>query len=218
MIKNVFFDFNGTLLDDVDLCLKIEQNLMVKEGLRPYSKREYLDHFKFPVSEYYKSVGFETNKYKDLAYYFNNEYNTRWESETKLFPEVKESLGKLKSKGYKLYCLSASPYDFLVFQLKTLGILDYFDDVCGAQNSLAYGKIEYGKEFIKSHNINSSDTIMIGDTVHDYEVSKAFLFKCILFSQGHNSRFRLEELNANIADNYLELIKEICDFNETKQS
>ena len=27
MIKNVFFDFNGTLLDDLNLCFKIEEEI-----------------------------------------------------------------------------------------------------------------------------------------------------------------------------------------------
>ena len=39
----------------------------------------------------------------------------------------------------------------------------------------------------------SNDVVMIGDTVHDYEVSQAMDTDCILISSGHNSRERLEE-------------------------
>src|SRR5574344_426364 len=216
MIKNIFFDFNGTLLDDVNICLTIEQEMMAMEGIKPYSKEEYLALFKFPVLKYYSEVGFAKNRFLPLADYFNSEYAKRWENNSKLFPSTKETLLKLKSEGYKLYCLSASPYDFLVDQLKILDIFDIFDGICGAKNNLAFGKIEYGKIFIKENNINPKETVMVGDTDHDFEVSKAFGFKCILFSQGHNSRRRLEVLNTDLADNYDDILKDINKLNEAK--
>ena len=37
MIKNIFFDFNGTLLDDVFLTFDVENNLAKKYGVPPFS-------------------------------------------------------------------------------------------------------------------------------------------------------------------------------------
>ena len=44
MIKNVFFDFNGTLIDDIDLTLDIENKLLVQRGLNAVTKEFYLDN------------------------------------------------------------------------------------------------------------------------------------------------------------------------------
>ena len=66
MIKNVFFDFNGTLIDDIDLTLDIENKLLVQRGLNAVTKEFYLDNFCFPVINYYKKSGFDLTKMSDL--------------------------------------------------------------------------------------------------------------------------------------------------------
>ena len=57
MIKNIFFDFNGTLLDDVFLTFDVENNLAKKYGVPPFSMEKYLDVFCFPVRDYYEKIG-----------------------------------------------------------------------------------------------------------------------------------------------------------------
>src|SRR5574344_484793 len=206
MIKNIFFDFNGTLLDDLDLCCDIEQKMMIKYNLRPYSKKEYCDKFFFPVREYYKETGFPDEEFQVIADFFNEQYYHRWFSETKLYPDVKECLINLRKLGYKIYCLSATEDVFLKNQLDCLGILDCFDGICGANNNLGMGKIAYGRLFAKEHNVKSNETIMVGDTIHDYEVSQDLGYGCILFSEGHNSINRLKTIGVPMFNNYKELI------------
>lgn len=205
MIKNIFFDFNGTILDDLDLCLAIEDEMMLSHNIRPYSMEEYKDKFYFPVKKYYHDVGFKDDKFVELANYFNNQYALRWKKETRLFNDCKNTIIKLKNEGYKIYCLSASEINFLCEQLKYFEIYDLFDGICGAQNGFAAGKIEYGRKFISDNNINVNETIMIGDTIHDYEVSKEFGFETIIVSFGHNSKKRLLTLNVPVCDSFNEV-------------
>lgn len=209
MIKNVFFDFNGTLLDDLDLCCEIEFTMMSSYGLKPYTMKEYCDKFYFPVKNYYHDVGFKDEDYPMLAEFFMKSYSERWLGETKLFSGCKDALLNLKKKGYKLYCLSATKYGLLKEQLKFLNILECFDDICGARDNMAHGKIDYGKAFIFEHKIDPAETIMVGDTEHDYETADALGFKCIMFSKGHCSRWRLEKLPCPICDSYSQIVEEI---------
>lgn len=214
MIKNIFFDFNGTILDDLNLSLAIEDEMMASRGIVPYTMEEYRDKFSFPVREYYKQCGFDDNEFEVLANYFNNEYASRWKKETYLYKDCKEVINALKQEGYKIYCLSASEINFLIDQLKYFGIYDLFDGICGARDGYAAGKIQYGREFIKENSINTNETIMIGDTYHDYEVSKTFGFKTVLVSIGHNSKKVLENLDVPICDSYKEIKKTIEDYKD----
>jgi phosphoglycolate phosphatase len=202
MIKNIVFDFNGTLLDDLKLSVDIEEALMINNGLRPYTLEEYLDKFFFPIREYYRYIGIKDENFSKSAEYFNNEYNSRWSKETSLHSGVIKALKDLKKAGYRLFVLSASEEEFLISQLKALGIYEYFDGVCGARNDLAYGKIEYGKTYAKEHHIEPNETGIIGDTCHDFEVANELHFKCILFTKGHNSKARLEKLGVKTFDDF----------------
>ena len=49
-MKYVIFDFNGTLVDDIDLCIT-SLNILVKKYLNrdTVTRKEYKDVFGFPV-------------------------------------------------------------------------------------------------------------------------------------------------------------------------
>ncbi len=207
MINNIIFDFNGTILDDGYLCYLIEDEMIKEAGVKPISYDFYLEHFLHPVSEYYKLIGLDESKinFKEKANFFQDEYQKRWKKEAPLFKGAIETLSFLKNNGYKLYVLSASEINILQEQLKFLNILDYFDDIIGANNKEGKGKIEYGKEFVKLHNLNKDNAILIGDTTHDYEVSKELDLNVLLFSKGHNSTTRLLNTGAKVVSSYQEI-------------
>lgn len=207
MIKNIFLDFNGTILDDTVLSGDIEADLMVEKGLKPFSTEDYRNRFYFPVKDYYHEIGFKDDDFMYLTDKFAIEYQKRWEKETHLFPNVIETLKALKEKGFKLYCISATRETFLILQLKKLGIYDYYDGICGVSDDLAYGKIDHAKQFIKDNNLNIDESIMVGDTAHDLECAEALGIDIILYTKGHYAKWRLEELNKILIDDLSELLK-----------
>ncbi len=204
MIKNIFFDFNGTILNDTNLCFDIEEKMLKKYNLPLVTLDFYLDNFKFPVKSYYELVGYDFNKfdYHKISEEFMNEYFSRYKNETYLYDGVENLFKKLKKDGYRLFVLSATKEDELIKQLEHLGVLNYFDGVIGTRDNLAKGKIDFAKEYIKNNNINIDESIMIGDTIHDYEVGVAIGFKTYLMTTGHNSRKLLSTVSNNLFDNY----------------
>ena len=69
-IKNIFFDFNGTLLDDVDLSFNIEDELFKSLGVEGVTKEFYLDNFCFPVKDYYAKTNFPMERYSEEVGFF----------------------------------------------------------------------------------------------------------------------------------------------------
>ena len=49
MIKHVFFDFNGTLLDDVNLCLDLLNYLLKGQNKETKDIETYKSIFTFPI-------------------------------------------------------------------------------------------------------------------------------------------------------------------------
>jgi phosphoglycolate phosphatase-like HAD superfamily hydrolase len=62
----------------------------------------------------------------------------------------------------------------------------------GIDNKFAGSKIERGLELIKVSNIPASETVMVGDTLHDLEVANALGIEAILISHGHQCSTRLK--------------------------
>lgn len=207
-IKNIFFDFNGTILDDLILCYEIEDEMLVEYGLERKSLEFYKDNFGFPVIDYYVKIGYDFSKvsFDDVAKEFFEMYLAREKEETHLYPKVKETLAKLKNVGYKLYILSASESNLLHRQLQYLGIDEFFDGVCGDDDIQAKGKIVYGNKYLDKHQIDRSKTVMIGDTKHDYEVASALGLHPIMFTSGHNSKKVLEPLGTEMIETYDEIL------------
>ena len=54
MKKYIFLDFNGTIIDDVDLCLDLLNQILENQKKEKVSKERYKDIFTFPVQIYYE--------------------------------------------------------------------------------------------------------------------------------------------------------------------
>lgn len=58
-IKQLIWDWNGTLLDDVRMCVKVMNILLDKYSLPSLSYEKYREVFNFPVKDYYARLGFD---------------------------------------------------------------------------------------------------------------------------------------------------------------
>lgn len=208
MYKTIIFDFNGTLIDDCKLCLKILNYLCKEYNIKKVSKRKYLDIFTFPVYLYYKELGFNTNEeeFKVVGSKFHTYYNDLSYKEVKLFKNVIKVLDALKGK-YTLVCLSASHQNTLEKQLKFYGIFEYFDFVVGLNDTLANSKEQVAINFANENKIKGNETLFIGDSIHDLEVANAINANCYLLSTGHTSKRRLLNETNNVITNIIKVLK-----------
>ncbi|RKY94875.1 MAG: HAD family hydrolase [Ignavibacteriae bacterium] len=212
---HIIWDWNGTLLNDVELCASIMNNLLRKESLPEISLKKYREIFTFPVEEYYKLAGhnFEKNSFEILGREFMVEYEDN-KLDCALYPFVKESMQLLKEKGKKQYLLSAYKHDNLEGIIKSFKIDQYFEHIAGLDNIYAGSKLELGKEMINKINPNGIDEniLLIGDTTHDLEVARGIGIDCLLISSGHQNKERLLKLGIPVMNNIAEfkeaLIKE----------
>ena len=189
MIKHIFFDFNGTIINDVDLCLDLLNEILRRHGKKELSKEEYKDVFKFPVKQYYIDAGVDLTQdsFEDLSKWFINEYQPK-SFECGLYENSVECFKYLKEKGYKLYILSASEKNNLLQQTDIYDITKYFEAVLGIDNIYAASKVVIAQNYIKEHNINPNEVLFIGDTLHDVEVARTIGAKPMLVSCGHQSK------------------------------
>src|SRR5574338_663611 len=78
-IKHIIWDWNGTLLNDVELCCEIINGILARRNLSLLSLNEYKSIFTFPVKDYYIKAGLDLSKYsfEELGREWMNEYELR---------------------------------------------------------------------------------------------------------------------------------------------
>jgi len=191
-MKYIFWDFNGTVLDDAYLCFEILNEMLIEEEMPTVTYEEYLMIFDFPVETYYAKVyDLEKTSFKVLAHRFINRYQPR-SLELKLHEGIVEAIKHYENKGLINVMFSASEINNLHNQLKHFQIEHLFKHILGTSDVYAKSKVEVARRFIDEQHINPSDVLMIGDTLHDAEVAKELGFEIILFTQGHQHPKRLE--------------------------
>ncbi len=200
-MKYVIWDWNGTLFNDVNVCITSMNKLLGKNQL-PLIKdeAEYRSKFSFPVINYYKNLGFDFEKipFEQLAKEFMVIYQNI-SLQCSLTEEVENALSELKKMGYKQIILSASKRKNLIQQMEQFGISSYFEEILGLSDIYAKSKVEIAKEWIEENPMEN--ITVIGDTYHDFDVAREINASCILYSKGHQSITKDKENQYNVVEN-----------------
>jgi phosphoglycolate phosphatase len=210
--KHIIWDWNGTLLNDVDFCRRIINRILVDNSLPELSLEKYRQIFTFPVQNYYEAAGLDFSKtsFEVLGKDFIDEYEEKKLS-CSLFENVVDVLSSIHKKGIGQSVLSAYLHDNLVNILNYYNLSKYFDNVIGLDNIYAGSKTHLGLTLVEQLNLPKDEILFIGDTLHDAEVAEAMGVNCILIASGHqvkeililNHNMVLE--NMNQLQNFLEL-------------
>jgi len=204
--KHIIWDWNGTLINDVWLVVEIMNKMLKKRDLPRIDSKKYRDIFDFPVMNYYSKLGFDfsNESFEKLTVEFISEYYQRF-NECKLFNETEEVLKKIRDRGISQSILSASKEDVLIEKIKHYGIDKYFSKIIGLENHYAESKVERGKKWIAELNLNPQEVLLIGDTIHDYDVSKYMGCDCLLVANGHHSYKKLVRLGTDVISTLKEI-------------
>ncbi|MDE6408232.1 MAG: HAD hydrolase-like protein [Anaeroplasmataceae bacterium] len=208
MSKYIFLDFNGTIIDDVDLCLDLLNDMLRNQNKRIVTKEQYKNIFTFPVKKYYELAGvdFSIESFESLADKFIAAYQPL-SLKCGLYPNCIEAFQKLKEKGYRLVILSASEKNNLLEQCESFGIIPYFDAILGIDNIHAASKVGIALKYMEEQHISGKDILFVGDTLHDLEVAKAMGASCMLVSCGHQSTSVLKQGNVPILPSVYSLVE-----------
>ena len=106
--EHIIWDWNGTLVNDAELCVAIVNQILKDYGIMPVDRAFYLDNFSFPVCEYYKSLGLPSSgpEYQKISQRFIEEYRKNHHL-CKLQQNSIKMLGHIKECGISQSVLSA---------------------------------------------------------------------------------------------------------------
>lgn len=207
----VLWDWNGTLLDDVELCVDALNRLLARHGYdRHYDLDSYRKIFGFPIRDYYIRAGFDFSRHSfdALAESYMQDYIPA-SAACPLMPGARETLARLQAAGLRQVILSASPITTLRRQAGERGVLSCFDSLLGLGDIYARSKVELGLQYLHEAHFDPATAVMVGDSVHDFEVSRALGVSCILYAGGHQDAEALAATGTPVVEHLSEVADRI---------
>jgi HAD superfamily hydrolase (TIGR01509 family) len=185
MIKGVVFDFDGTIVDSMQMVFEVLNSSLKKRGL-PTIELELLGRMAgLPLIEI---ISTKTQVSSVLAKQVEKDvfeaYTSFCKSRCHLLPHVESTLKTLKSKQIKLGLLTTTPTKPLKAVSEKFSLDDYFEIMLAKEDAKNKPNPEGLERIIKKFDIRKYDCIFVGDSPIDIQTGKAAGVKTIAVSTG----------------------------------
>lgn len=206
LYRHIIWDWNGTLLDDVDYCIGIMNGVLRRRQMAEMDRSAYHAIFDFPVQVYYDRLGFDPTRdsFHELSVEFISGYDAhRWDCT--LHSAATKTLAAVQAAGATQSILSAYRDATLKEIVGHFGLTRHFSHLAGLDDIYAHSKTELGRAQVAALGIAPNEIVLIGDTVHDLEVARELGVACVLVSAGHHPAERLRRHHDCVLDSLAEL-------------
>jgi phosphoglycolate phosphatase len=203
---HIVWDWNGTLLDDTGFCVDVVNRMLLSRRLPETTIERYRSTFAFPASTVYEVLGFDLSRESFEA--LGREFFLAYESgrhTCSLQPGARPLLEHVRSVGLGQSLLSAYAQETLDTIVDSFGLRPLFSHLVGVDHIYATGKIDQGHHLKSLLPYPGGRILMVGDTLHDWDVAQAMGIDSVLISHGHQSRERLEKSRVRVVDRFEEI-------------
>ena len=190
----IIWDWNGTLLDDTQAALDTLNTMLSARGGKKITMEFYRDNFSFPVKPFYKSIGvcLEQEDWDALAVEYHDLYAMQPKS---LNSQTIKTLQMAATAASGQSILSALRQDLLDEATSEYAVAPFMDFVFGVDNLDGESKLSRGRQLLKLlSDEGHSNFVLIGDSLHDFEVADALGIGCVLCAQGSHALWRLRQV------------------------
>ena len=207
-IRHVIWDWNGTLLDDVDGCVAVLNGMLARRGLPNITRDLYKQRFGFPVRPFYQGLGFDVSDaaFEALACEFIGAYKAALH-QIALHKDALAVMIALDNHVDGQLVVSAMEHSMLGLMLRDYDVMPLLRAHQGTTNLQAGSKVEVGVTKIRALGLSPDELLLVGDTAHDVELARAIGCECVLHSGGHQTRERLELTGCRVVDELEDVLK-----------
>ncbi len=200
MIRNIIFDWSGTLVDDLPAVLKASNYVLTQSGKTAMSLEQFRAEFELPFTNFYTrhTPGVAMPQ---LEEWFHGEFKRVQDSVIEL-PHARAFLEFCREHKIRTFLCSTVHNDHFVTQCRVTG-LDAFID---RPYTDVWDKREKIHEILLENDLKPDETLFIGDMEHDIETAHhGGVHSCAVLT-GYNS---LEQLRAAKPDLIVEHLGEL---------
>lgn len=183
-MKTLIFDFDGTLVDSMQLYVRGFNEVGADFGLPKIDRHNLQEMKQSSVQDLMKKYGIGPLKLAKLIFTVNK--NIRQEiAAVNFFPKIKPLLVKL-SKKYQLGILTSNHIENVEDFLKKQDFEGIFDFVYASKN--LFGKDKVLSSLLKKYRLNKEEVLYFGDEVRDIEACQKMQVKIVAVTWGFNEK------------------------------
>lgn len=208
MIRNLIFDWSGTLVDDLPAVWEASNWVFERAGVAPLSLDEFRAEFCLPFKDFYDRYVPKV-RLPELEEWFHTRFRQIQHTAREL-PQARDFLVFCRQRGVRCFVLSTLRDEYFLSQSRELGFEGFFEEAyVGVLDKR--GKIA---ELLATHHLAPAETLFVGDMRHDIETARhGGIHSCAVLT-GYTG---LEQLRQSEPEMIVEHLGELQRFLEENQ-
>jgi phosphoglycolate phosphatase-like HAD superfamily hydrolase/ADP-ribose pyrophosphatase YjhB (NUDIX family) len=208
VIRNILFDWSGTLVDDLPAVLAATNHVFDQYGAPPLTLDRFRAEFCLPFKDFYTRF-LPQVPITELERSFHG-YFIRAQNAVRELPRARDFLLFCRERGLRSFVLSTIHPDYYAAQTAVNG----FDKFIERAYLAVWDKRAKIAEVLADNRLAPLETMFVGDMQHDIETARhGGVFSCGVLT-GYN---RLEQLRASHPDLIVEHLGELREVLERRE-
>ncbi|NEW77209.1 HAD family hydrolase [Streptomyces rhizosphaericus] len=210
-VTHLVWDWNGTLLHDIDAVISATNASFQEIGLPPITLERYRDLYCVPVPRFYERLMGRLPTDEEWAVMDQAFHRHYWAlAETAaLAIGARQLLTEWQEAGLTQSLCSLAPHEYLLPLVRTHGIECHFVRVDGRTGQSNTGKAEQMMRHIAAlEGVPSQRMVVIGDALDDAVAARHVGARAVLYTGGSHSRTSLEAAGVPVVDTLEEAVRE----------
>lgn len=202
MIRNIIFDWSGTLVDDLPAVLKASNFVLAQAGKPAMSLEQFRAEFSLPFKKFYDRHTPEVPLEK-LEIWFHAEFKRAQTSVIEL-PHAREFLEFCRQHKIRTFLLSSVHDDHFKIQCEVTGFGEFLERPYVG----VWDKREKIHGILAENNLLPDETVFIGDMEHDIETARyGGVHSCAVLT-GYNTLLQLRSARPDLIVEHLSDLRE----------
>jgi len=203
VIRNIIFDWSGTLVDDLPMVLQATNHVLRRAGVEEMTKEQFRAEFSLPFTDFYQRFVSHI-PLPQLEEWFHGHCHELQDS-VEALPHAAVFLEFCQQNGVRTFILTAVPSDHFMIQARQVGLESYLGPLyVGVRDKRL--KI---KEILDEQKLVPEETLFIGDMQHDIEAAHhGEIHSCAVLT-GYNRLSQLRDSRPHLIVEHLGELREI---------
>ena len=208
MIRNIIFDWSGTLVDDLPAVLKASNYVLTQAGRPEMSLEQFRAEFSLPFTKFYDRHTPHVPM-AQLEDWFHGSFKQAQSSVVEL-PHAREFLEFCRARQLRTFLLSTVHADHFRVQCGVTGFDAYLD----RPYTDVWDKRKKIHEILAENKLKPAETLFIGDMEHDIETAQhGGIHSCGVLT-GYNTLAQLQAAKPDLIVEHLGELRRVLEEND----